>query len=258
MQVLIIFLVLCSAEAQLSYEKYFYVWGNELSVDYSFVIQHIDMDRIFVPDAYEKRSARKVKTLYIHHTTFTTIPQSYVKFFKNLTSLRVEETDLKHVTAMQNLSMIKNLYLGKNQIDVIDHDAFDNLHNVEQLYLNRNKISHLDDLTFFRLHKLKMIMLDDNRLTSLSAELFSKNLNLEKVYVAGNRIALIAPSFFDHPSVISYNLKNNTCINMKTGWFNLFDLKLHAENCCQLHKYHKCASPNEDDLFSSDMSNNHI
>lgn len=262
MQFLIKILFLCCiiascVKAQYNYANYVYVWGHkEVQMHYTFVIENIDMEDIEL-ESDEIRSDYKVRAFYIHHTTSTTIPEDYVKIFKNLTSLRVGDTDLTHVTAdiMQNLENITNLYLGKNQIDVIDHNAFDSLLNLTNLYLNGNKISQLDESTFFGLQKIQMIMLDDNQLTSLSSKLFSKNHNLSSIHAANNKIATIEPSFFEHPSVKNYDLSHNRCINMKTGWYNIQDLKLHAESCCQVQNYLKCLSSIEDD---SHLYNNHV
>lgn len=258
MQNLIKLLVLfgaCCIEAQFSYEKYSHIWDKEVHVNYTCVIEHTDMKGIEA-DFSDEQNADKVQAFYIHHTTSTTIPQDYVKIFTKLINLRVEHTDLKLVTAkvLLNLSQLKNLYLGKNQIDEIGHDAFDSFHNLETLYLNGNKISQLDDLIFASLHKLKMIMLDDNHLKRLSAKLFSRNLKLKNVYVANNKIKYIAPSFFDHLSIKNCDLTNNKCINLKTGWNNIQDLKLQVENCCQVHNYRECMSAsNGDNSISSDF-----
>lgn len=240
----------------INYHKYGYIWGNTVEVNYTFVIENCNMRNKVYARGPNKNDLLykviKVQTFYIHHTRNTFIPENYTIFFTNLKSLRVEKTDFHHVTAnsMKNLQGIQNLYLGKNKINVIDFDAFDILTNLKQLYLNGNKISLLNDLTFFKLQKLEMIMLDDNNLKNINSRLFSKNINLKRIYLANNQISIIEPLFFDHPSLKNCDMTGNICTNMKTGWYNLQDMKIHAEKCCQVHNSIECVPSYGNELIS--------
>lgn len=138
--------------------------------------------------------------------------------FKKVVDMRIEKTDLLHVSSevLKGLTNIKRLYLGNNQITQVTPDAFEKLTNLQILFLNKNDISHLSDDSFNQLIHLRKISLSFNSLTEISENLFSENSQLSEIYLRGNQLQIIASSAFERTSLHTLDVRENNCVNLST------------------------------------------
>lgn len=173
----------------------------------------------------------QVEAIYITNARNTVIPQYYIEYF-NTTSLRIDNSDYSKVTPFTSrCSRLLNLYLGENEINSIDHHAFDQLSNVVTLYLNDNQLTSLSDKLFHHLENLELIMLSNNKLSSINEHLFANNVNLGYIYLDNNELSVISPHLFT-PNLRAIDLRENNCIDMKTGYYNLTQIKCFLESNC--------------------------
>jgi Leucine rich repeat len=220
-------------------DKIFF-WRKTHDIVHTATLNNIDMrSDIFtkpLPD-YKSPSLIKegeeVEAIYITNTTNTTIPQYYIEFFENAISFRIDHTDYSKVTAFPSrCSHLQNLYLGENAIKSIDHNAFSNLFNVVTLYLNNNYLTHLSDETFSKMVNLELIMLSNNRLSSINSKHFDGNTKLETIFLDNNELSVISSHLFGNANLRVIDLRENNCIDMKNGYYNLKQIKCFVESNC--------------------------
>lgn len=156
--------------------------------------------------------------MHIHDTTNTSLPMRLHQHFPNLTSLRVELTDLNSIDkeAAAGMKNLKNLCLGNNKIENVFKDTFEELSLLRHLYLNRNKIKKIEKGTFDKLRNLERLWLNNNEIHELHSELLAQNQNLKLLYLQNNRIAVIGKETFAIPSLQIVDLRRNVCINKST------------------------------------------
>lgn len=173
-----------------------------------------------------------VTSMHIIRTTNTSLPA--VHEFSNLTSLRVEFTDLSSLSKedTEGLQNLENLYLGNNQITDIAERSFDDLTNLKLLYLNSNQLKKLSESTFSKLTNLERLWLNENHLTQLHLTLSSENQNLNRVYLQNNKLTVIAEEIFQLNNLEVVDLRGNICINKWTFDTPLNTVKEMAERNC--------------------------
>ncbi|KAG5675399.1 hypothetical protein PVAND_005307 [Polypedilum vanderplanki] len=96
--------------------------------------------------------------------TIEFIPTSLEKVFKNLISIRIDNSNLRDIRK-ENLKaypLLKGLYLYRNKIEVIRVDLFQYNPNLEVIFLEDNKIAHIEPQTFKNLNKIRVLMLSYN------------------------------------------------------------------------------------------------
>ncbi|CAL4121854.1 unnamed protein product, partial [Meganyctiphanes norvegica] len=120
----------------------------------------------------------------------------------------------------QNMTLLFNLNIGKNDISTINRDVFIGPKALEHLILSDNKISYIDDEAFADLRELQTLELElnflgslyrdwfhglsnlvvlnlaHNRIHNIPASVFQDLNSLERLYLAGNRVSTIDPRAF--------------------------------------------------------------
>ncbi|KAG5684356.1 hypothetical protein PVAND_013591 [Polypedilum vanderplanki] len=93
-----------------------------------------------------------------------TFPRVINNFFKNLTQIEIQYTNISEITSedLKNFSKLKVLFLNFNQIEIIKEDTFKFNPKLEQIYLMYNKIRHIDPRTFSELKNLEILILVGN------------------------------------------------------------------------------------------------
>ncbi|KKZ13621.1 MAG: hypothetical protein TH68_06595, partial [Candidatus Synechococcus spongiarum 142] len=114
---------------------------------------------------------------------------------------------------LANLSKIKVLFLGGNNLSSLPADIFADLSNLEALYLNNNNLSSLPAGIFTGLSKLKIIWLSSNNLSSLPADTFAGLSNLETLVLRENNLSTLPADIFSGLSnLLELSLADNNLI----------------------------------------------
>ncbi|KAG5670279.1 hypothetical protein PVAND_000556 [Polypedilum vanderplanki] len=220
-----------------------FVWSNDVGLENAVKTIEIANGNMFHPKlkyilnktSQQKNTSDKFKALWINNTINTHIPQ-ILEEFKNITDVRIENTDLSQFdeNVLKRLTNIKRLYLGRNIIGEVTRDALTKLIHLEILCLNNNKINSLDDRTLERTTELRKINLSYNNLKEISSDLFSNNRQLQEIYLEGNKLQIIAENAFENLNLKALTLAWNDCIDMSTFSYekNINELLLEVrENC---------------------------
>jgi Leucine-rich repeat (LRR) protein len=117
------------------------------------------------------------------------VPGNVVEEFPNMTQFHIMRSAIpivKNGLLGPQFGQIKSLDLRRNQIKIIEDQAFQHLHNLERIFLFQNKIQSLSEEIFKNNPKLKWISLEDNNIKMVAPETF-RNLNqLLHVELMGN------------------------------------------------------------------------
>jgi Leucine-rich repeat (LRR) protein len=179
----------------------------------------------------------EIKAMWIYNTMNTIIPKKLNENFENLIDLRVENTDLSQIDAVVTvgLSKIRRLYLGKNEISKISHDAFNEMTHLQIISLNNNRISHIKDSTFKLQVHLQKISLSFNKLSQISNKLFSGNEKLQEIYLQGNNLNTIESDAFEKTALKVIDLRDNDCVNLSTfpDGNDIYDVLDKVQEQCQ-------------------------
>jgi Leucine-rich repeat (LRR) protein len=158
------------------------------------------------------------------------LPPNLVEEFPKLTDLSIRWSEVlivKNNLFGRQFSWIKELYLGENNIKMIEDEAFQHLPNLEEISLYDNEIKSLGAKVFENNSKLKVIWLHDNKINMISPETF-RNLNQLK----------------------SVDFEGNECFSKPIGCWNCYDNIDHTElnsallPCYENHKK-STALPND-------------
>lgn len=209
-----------------------YVWGDHIDYfEWSCNVNDIIMSSNIFNKTHDYNN---VTSMFITKTTNTSLPKNLHQKFAKLSNLRVEMTDLKLVTSSGTHGMrnLRNMYLGKNQIEHVSEDAFHNTPELIQLYLNSNQIKHLSPATFRKLPRLERLWLGHNQLTELHAKLLLHNQNLKSIYLNNNKLTVIGADAFKIPTLKAIDLGSNICINRHTFNTHINTVKQLVEKNC--------------------------
>ncbi len=117
------------------------------------------------------------------------LPQNLAEEFPKLTDLSIRWSEVPIVRNSMfgpQFSWIKELYLGENNIQIIEDGAFKHLPNLEEVSLFDNKIQSLGAKVFENNSKLKVIWLHDNKINMISPETCRHLNQLKSVDFEGN------------------------------------------------------------------------
>lgn len=233
--------LMCCASIKLecSFDYMNFMWGNHIDyLEYTCIVANVKMeDNHFVSgEEVTTGSYNDVTSMWITNATNTLLPLELAEKFPNLSSLRVEMTDIQGLTKndTEGLEDLTNLYLGKNMMSRIFGDTFANFRKLKLLFLNDNRLEVLHNDTFKKLTELQKLWLNGNFLTELHEDLLSQNKNLKRIYLEGNRLFKIALDIFSIPSLELVDLRGNICINDWTFDKNLNDIRTTVSRNCHL------------------------
>lgn len=184
------------------------------------------------------------------------------KAFKNCSDLK--ELDLSSnqlldiPEALWELSFLKTLDIGENQISQFRNGSFKNLNQLTGLRLIDNQIGNLSVGMFWDLPSLQVLNIAKNKIQSIERGTFSRNTQLEAIRLDGNFLSDINGVFSTLASLLWLNLSENHLV-----WFdyafvpsNLKWLDIHGNFIEHLGNYYKLQD--EIRIKTLDVSHNRI
>lgn len=184
------------------------------------------------------------------------------KAFKNCSDLK--ELDLSSnqlldvPEALWELSFLKTLDLGENQISTFRNGSFKNLNQLTGLRLIDNQIGNLSVGMFWDLPSLQVLNIAKNKIQSIERGTFTRNSQLEAIRLDGNFLSDINGVFSTLASLLWLNLSENHLV-----WFdyafvpsNLKWLDIHGNFIEHLGNYYKLQD--EIRIKTLDVSHNRI
>ena len=177
-----------------------------------------------------------LKSLWLHDTQLTSLPDGVFADLANLRKLGLSNNRLATLTGAEfaSLHKLESLWLHGNDLTELPKSAFSGLDNLlrlnlngnglselpadvfsglaklEQLWLRGNAISELPPTVFHGLRSLRDIDLGSNEIDSLPEGLFDGNAGLEQIWLNNNRI------WTWHPDVFG-NLYSLTLLDLSGG-----------------------------------------
>uniref|UniRef100_A0A2A4JD34 TIR domain-containing protein n=1 Tax=Heliothis virescens TaxID=7102 RepID=A0A2A4JD34_HELVI len=184
------------------------------------------------------------------------------KAFKNCSDLKeldLSSNQLLEVPdALWELSFLKTLDLGENQISNFKNGSFKNLNQLTGLRLIDNQIGNLSVGMFWDLPSLQVLNIAKNKIQSIERGTFSRNMQLEAIRLDGNFLSDINGVFSTLASLLWLNLSENHLV-----WFdyafvpsNLKWLDIHGNFIEHLGNYYKLQD--EIRIKTLDVSHNRI
>ena len=152
---------------------------------------------------------------------------------EQLSTLKLNNNQL--VLVPKNLpSSLNFLYLEKNQIHILENNAFENLAQLRVLRLSYNNILTLESGAFNGLANLEKLNLHHNRIYALPGSIFSSLVELKRLDLGKNNLRKIpyTKNIFSSLVVVTYlNLADNKCTFLQNDIFQpMISLKyLHLE-----------------------------
>lgn len=138
----------------------------------------------------EGKSNDDVATIDSSRLKVKFFPRGLTKFFKNLQTLYITIAELQEITKDDLKEFggnLKNLWIYKNEIRVIEADLFEFNPNLEDINLANNKITYIAPGAFGGLEKLHTLELDANPCTKGDTyEKDDRSKVLELIRVAEN------------------------------------------------------------------------
>ncbi|XP_071957708.1 uncharacterized protein [Antedon mediterranea] len=131
--------------------------------------------------------------------------------YVNLETLYLEENELTEIkpAAFHKLTVLNDLRLNKNVIEILHEEAFEGLNELEIMYLSSNKLKSIPASTFHNLPKLKKLFIGNNLLSSLPNDVFHgsmiTHLDLSHNFLTG----VHSEMFKDLSDLESLVLRNN-------------------------------------------------
>lgn len=142
--------------------KYYYcdvrnlvnITSPESARNYQIVGEHVDGHNNDNLQAFSVRGRGKIYYF----------PKGLQNHFKNLEGIEIHGTGLKEICQedIKDFSKLISLYLGWNELEVIEKDLFVHNSNLELIYLSHNKISRIDPSAFDMMMKLRYLDLSSN------------------------------------------------------------------------------------------------
>ncbi|XP_045769205.1 toll-like receptor 7 [Maniola jurtina] len=184
------------------------------------------------------------------------------KAFKNCSDLKeldLSSNQLLEVPdALWELSFLKTLDLGENQISDFKNGSFKNLNQLTGLRLIDNQIGNLSVGMFWDLPSLQVLNIAKNKIQSIERGTFTRNAQLEAIRLDGNFLSDINGVFSTLASLLWLNLSENHLV-----WFdyafvpsNLKWLDVHGNFIEHLGNYYKLQD--QIHIKTLDVSHNRI
>lgn len=106
----------------------------------------------------DNKSSEDVRVFYSGESTVNFFPQNLANVLPNLETIQINYANLKEITSDDLRPFgdkLKNLWLGINDLELIEADLFDYTPNIEWIYLENNKIKNVESGALGKLQKLK-------------------------------------------------------------------------------------------------------
>lgn len=165
--------------------------------------------------------------------------------FKNCSDLKELDLSSNQLTsvpvALQDLSVLRTLDLGENQISTFENGSFRSLRQLTGLRLIDNQIGNITKSMFCDLPRLSVLNLAKNLIQHIEHDAFIKNVEIEAIRLDRNYLTDINGVFAALASLLWLNLSENHLI-----WFdyafipsNLKWLDIHGNFIEALGNYYK-------------------
>jgi hypothetical protein len=105
----------------------------------------------------ERKSYDDAKVFYSGYMTVNYFPQNLENVLRGLDTIQIDHANLKEITKSDLRPFgdrLRNLWLGSNDIEIIEADLFLFNPNIEWIFLEYNKIKNVESGAFGRLQKL--------------------------------------------------------------------------------------------------------
>lgn len=139
--------------------------------------------------------------------------------FKNCSALKELDLSSNAITevpvALTELSFLRTLDLGENQITTLRNGSFKNMESLTGLRLVDNGIGNLTDGMFWDLPNLQVLNLSKNKVQQISHGTFSRNVQLQAIRLDANFLTDINGVFVSLANLLWLNLSNNHLV-----WFD--------------------------------------
>lgn len=180
--------------------------------------------------------------LTLNNNLIGVIESNVFKNCSDLKELDLSSNQLLSVpVALQDLSMLRTLDLGENQIETFENGSFRNLHQLTGLRLIDNQIGNITTGMFWDLPRLSVLNLAKNRIQSIERGAFEKNVEIEAIRLDRNFLTDINGVFATLATLLWLNLSDNHLV-----WFdyafipsNLKWLDIHGNYIEALGNYYK-------------------
>lgn len=185
-------------------------------------------------------------------------PQSF-KNCSDLKELDLSSNAIQEIPdALGELSFLKTLDLGENQISGFKNGSFKNLQQLTGLRLIDNNIGNITKGMFWELTGLQVLNLAKNKIQQIERGTFERNTELEAIRLDANFLTDINGVFASLASLLWLNLSENHLV-----WFdyafvprNLKWLDIHGNYIERLGNYYKLQE--ELNIRTLDASHNRI
>lgn len=180
--------------------------------------------------------------LTLSNNLLVTIDSQAFRNCSDLKELDLSSNSLQTVPeALHDLSFLKTLDLGENQISSFRNGSFRNLQQLTGLRLIGNNIGNLTKGMFWDLTNLQVLNLSKNKIQQIERGTFEHNSQLEAIRLDANYLADIDGVFSTLSSLLWLNLSDNHLV-----WFdyafvpgNLKWLDIHGNFIETLGNYYK-------------------
>lgn len=197
--------------------------------------------------------------LTLNNNLIVTIDSRAFKNCSDLKELDLSSNALLEVPeAVQELTFLKTLDLGENQISDFRNGTFKNLNQLTGLRLIDNVIGNLTRGMFWDLPNLQVLNLAKNKIQSIERGTFERNTQIEAIRLDANFLSDINGVFAALASLLWLNLSENHLV-----WFdyafiptNLKWLDIHGNFIQNLGNYYKMQE--EIHVKTLDASHNRI
>ncbi|XP_068633969.1 adhesion G protein-coupled receptor A3 [Battus philenor] len=105
-------------------------------------------------------------------------------------------TELKEVDLSKLLTLVVSLNLSGNAISTLSRDL--HLPNLQKLDLSRNQISLIESDAFYNMTSLQRLDLSYNQISNIYKEMFKGLVNLERLILTQNLISTLSAGTFDY------------------------------------------------------------
>lgn len=163
--------------------------------------------------------------LTLNNNLISVVEPNVFKNCSDLKELDLSSNQLLSVpVALQDLSVLRTLDLGENQIATFENGSFRNLQQLTGLRLIDNHIGNITNGMFYDLPALSVLNLAKNRIQSIERGAFEKNIEIEAIRLDRNFISDINGVFAALASLMWLNLSENHLV-----WFDYAFIPSHLK-----------------------------
>lgn len=145
-------------------------------------------------------------------------------------------TELKEIDLSKLWTIVVSLNLSGNAISTLSRELY--LPNLQKLDLSRNQISLIESDAFYNMTALQKLDLSQNHISNVYKEMFKSLINLERLILAQNQISVMASGTFDylvalkHLDITDNPLICNCDLLWVSDWVRITRVKLVGNPKC--------------------------